>query len=295
MLDSIRRKIPSAGTAATTMAAALRGFAQQAGQAGTATSFYKKGDVRIRYEEIGSGFPLLVIPGGGLNSRIGNWTTSVFNAMEAFKGDFRCITMDQRNANGGESTGPVPVDDPWNAFADDQLGLMDHLGIREFFYMGYCIGGCFAGKLLERAPQRVVAAVFCQTVGHRPENPTVMYRHSKDNWVPEFLQLRPDVTLDTIEKYLHNLYAVRPDFLYSVSRDFIKNCRTPILVLPDDVPGHPLQTSIDVASLAPNAEITVFPWREPLDLKERTINRVRSFLKAHVPNSALRRFAPAAQ
>ena len=158
-----------------------------------------------------------------------------------------------------KSTGPVQVDKPWDAFADDQLGLMDHLGIREFFYMGYCIGGCFAGKLMQRAPDRVVAAVFCQSVGHRPENPTVMYRHSKDNWVPDFIKRRPDVSADTIEKYLHNLYAVPPDFLYSVSRDFIRNCRTPMLVLPDDVPGHPLQTSIDVASLAPNAEITVYP------------------------------------
>jgi len=42
-----------------------------------------------------------------------------------------CITMDQRNANGGESTGPIPARDPWGAFADDQLGLMDHLGIRK--------------------------------------------------------------------------------------------------------------------------------------------------------------------
>src|SRR5256885_10080092 len=49
---------------------------------------------------------------------------------------------------------------------------------------------------------------------------------------------RPDVSIETIEKYLHNLYAVQPDFLYSVSRDFIRNCRTPMLVLPDDVPGH---------------------------------------------------------
>jgi pimeloyl-ACP methyl ester carboxylesterase len=86
--------------------------------------FYQKGDVRMRYEETGSGFPLLVTPGGGLNSRVSNWPTAVFNAMEAFKNDFRCITMDQRNANGGESTGPVPVDNPWDAFADDQLGLM---------------------------------------------------------------------------------------------------------------------------------------------------------------------------
>ena len=144
--------------------------------------FFQKGDVRIRYEEAGSGFPLLVTPGGGLNSRVSNWPTAVINAMEEFKNDFRCITMDQRNANGGESSGPVQVDNPWDAFADDQLGLMDHLGIREFFYMGYCIGGCFAGKLLQRAPNRVVVAVFCQSVGHRPENPTVM--HGDDREIP---------------------------------------------------------------------------------------------------------------
>ncbi len=213
--------------------------------------FYDKGDVRIRYEEAGSGFPLLVTPGGGLNSRVSNWPTAVINAMEAF--------------------------------ADDQPGLMDHLGIHAFFYMGYCIGGCFAGKLMQRAPDRVVAAVFCQSVGHRPDNPTVMYRHSKDHWVPDFMKRRPDVSMDTIEHYLHNLYAVQPDFLYSVSRDVIRNCRTPVLVLPDDVPGHPLQTSIEVASLAPNAEITVYPWKEPEELKQRTIDRVRRFLKAHVP------------
>ena len=93
--------------------------------------FYQRGDVRIRYEEIGSGFPLLVTPGGGLNSRVSNWQTAVFNAMEEFKHDFRCITMDQRNANGGESTGPVPVENAWDALADDHLGLMDRLGIRD--------------------------------------------------------------------------------------------------------------------------------------------------------------------
>ena len=65
--------------------------------------FYQKGDVRIRYQETGSGFPLLVTPGGGLNSRVSNWPTAVFNGMEAFKSDFRCITMDQRNANGARA------------------------------------------------------------------------------------------------------------------------------------------------------------------------------------------------
>lgn len=243
--------------------------------------FYEKGDVRICYEEVGSGFPLLVTPGGGLNSRMSNWPSAVINAMDEFKDDFRCITMDQRNANGGESTGPLAVDDPWGGFADDQLGLMDHLGIREFAFMGYCIGGCFAGKLIERAPERIVAAVFCQTVGHLPEDPDVMYRSGQEIWAPELLPQRPDLDQDTIDTYLHNLYRVNPDFLYSVSRDFMRDCQTPILVLPDDIPAHPLQTSIDVASLAPNAEITVFPWKSPPELKERTIDRVRKFTQTH--------------
>jgi pimeloyl-ACP methyl ester carboxylesterase len=245
--------------------------------------FYERGNVRIRYEEAGSGFPLLVTPGGGLNSRVAMWPTAAINAMEDLKGDFRCITMDQRNANGGESTGPVPTENAWDAYADDQLGLMDHLGIDQFFYMGYCIGGCFAGKLLQRAPNRVVAAVFHQSVGHRAEDPGVMIRHSTDNWLPDFKKRRPEVSQGDIDKFFHSLWEAQPDFLYSVSRDFIAKCQTPILVLPDDTPSHPLQTSIDVASLAPNSDITVFPWREPEELRQRMIGKVRNFLKTHTP------------
>ena len=156
--------------------------------------FYERGDVRIRYEETGGGYPLLVIPGGGLNSRVSNWPNAVFNSMEIFKDEFRCITMDQRNANGGESTGPIPASDPWGAFADDQLGLMDHLGIKQFLFMGYCIGGCFALKLMERAPQRVVGGVLVQTVGHHPDHPDYMYNSGRDVWAPELAPGGPTST-----------------------------------------------------------------------------------------------------
>ena len=250
--------------------------------------FYAKGDVRIRYEEAGSGFPLLVTPGGGLNSRVSNWPTAVYNFFDAFKDEFHVITMDQRNANGGESTGPIPVDDPWGAFADDQLGLMDHLGVHEFFFLGCCIGGPFVLKMIERAPDRLVAGVLCQPVGHRPENPDVMYNSGRDVWAPELLAHRPDLSMATIEAYLHNLYRVQPDFVYSVSRDFVRTCQTPILVMPDDTPAHPYQTSMDVAALAPKAEVTVYPWREPQDLLAQTVQHVRDFLRAHQPVTAAR-------
>ena len=250
--------------------------------------FFQKGDVRIRYEEAGSGFPLLVTPGGGLNSCMAKWPTAVFSAPEEFKSDFRCITMDQRNANDGESIGPIPVDDPWGAFADDQLGLMDHLGIQKFFFMGYCIGGPFAMKLMQRAPDRVVAAVLCQPVGHRSENPDVMYKSGKDTWAPALLPQRADLNMAQVDTYLHNLYRVQPDFVYSVSRDFARSCQTPMLVMPDDTPAHSYQVAVDIASLAPNAEVTVYPWKEPPELKARTISRVRTFLKAHQPATAMR-------
>ncbi|MEA2878054.1 MAG: hypothetical protein QOF14_3250 [Hyphomicrobiales bacterium] len=286
MIDSSRRTVLATGAAAAAASVAPQVFAQAqpAGAVvglptGAKVGFYEKGGVRIRYAEIGSGFPLLATPGGGLNSAMAVWARAVINIPEEFRGDFRVITMDQRNASGGESTGPVPVDDPWGAFATDQLGVMDHLGIDKFLFFGNCIGGPFAMKLMERAPQRVVAAVLSQPVGHHSQHPDYMYNAGTTVWAKEMRERRPDVTMETIEKYLHNLYRVRPEFVYSVSREFAKSCQTPMLVLPDDVPAHPMQTSIEIASLCPNAEITVYPWKEPADLKARTINRARTFLK----------------
>lgn len=279
VIDRGRRDVLATGAAATAVAAVGPALAQSPAPGAAAGSFYERNGVRIHYQDVGSGFPLLAIPGGGLNSRIAGWPNGVINVPEAFKADFRIITMDLRNANNSGSTGPLQVEDPWGAFADDQLGVMDHLGIRQFLYFGNCIGGPFGLKLMERAPGRVVGAVLSQPVGHRPENPDVLYNSGRDNWAPEFRKQRPDVSAETVERFLHNLYRARPDFVYSVSRDFVRTCQTPILVLPDDISAHPYQVSVDIASLAPNAEVNVYPWVTPPELKARTINRVRNFLK----------------
>jgi pimeloyl-ACP methyl ester carboxylesterase len=147
--------------------------------------FYEKGDVRIHYEEAGSGFPLLVIPGGGLNSTVAGLATHPFNPFDEFKGEFRVIAADLRNAKGGQSSGPLEVDRPWDAYTDDHIGLMDHLGICEFMVLGFCIGGPFIWNLLKRAGDRVVAAVPAQPSGYRPEMPDLSYNNNmKDQYVP---------------------------------------------------------------------------------------------------------------
>jgi pimeloyl-ACP methyl ester carboxylesterase len=282
MIDQNRRNILATGAAATAVAAASQVFAQGQGE-----RFYEKGPVRIRFEEAGSGFPLLLIPGGGLNSTIAGLKRGVpFNAIEEFKGEYRCITADLRNADGGQSTGPLEIDRPWDSFADDQLGVMDHLGIGKFMVMGFCIGGPLIWNLLKRAPDRIVAAVLAQPSGSRPENRDYFYQNNMKTWAPEFIKRHPDVTMDTVDKFLTRMYRTNPDFVFTVSRDFVRNCQTPVLILPDDIPAHPYATAMEAAMLAPKAEVSMFPWKEPKERIPLAVRQIRSFLRAHKPAQA---------
>jgi len=251
--------------------------------------FYEKGDVRICYEEAGSGFPLLLIAGGGLNSNISYFTGHApFNPIEEFKGEYRCIAADLRNANGGQSSGPLEFDRPWDSYADDQLGLMDHLGIDKFMVMGFCIGGPFIWNLLKRAPKRIVAGVLAQPSGSRPEMRDLFYNNNMTKWGPGLYERRSDITMATVDKFLTKMYRTNPDFVFTVTRDFVRACQTPVLVLPDDVPSHPYAVAMESVMLAPNSEVSLYPWQEPKERIPVVVRQVRSFMRAHRPVAAAR-------
>jgi pimeloyl-ACP methyl ester carboxylesterase len=258
--------------------------------------FYEKDDLRIHYGEAGSGFPLLVIPGGGLNSTVAGLATHPFNPFDEFKGEFRVIAADLRNAKGGQSSGPLEVDRPWDAYTDDHIGLMDHLGIREFMVLGFCIGGPFIWNLLKRAGDRVAAAVPAQPSGYRPEMPGLSYNNNMKGWGPELCARRPDITMAMVDTFLTNMYGgARADFVYTVTRDFVRNCQTPILVLPDDVPGHPYAVAMETVHLAPNAQVSLYPWKDTPDKLPLAVRHIRTFLRAHRPVAAAQSMAAAAQ
>src|ERR1019366_8559798 len=224
IMGSTRRTILAAGAAAAATAVVPRVFAQRTGKGGAGMPFYEKGAVRIHYEEAGSGFPLLLIAGGGLNSTISGFTSgSPFNPMEEFKGEYHCITSDLRNAKGGQSSGPLEIERPWDAFTDDHLGLMDHLGIDKFMVLGFCIGGPMIWNLLRRAPGRIVAAVLAQPSGSRPEMRDLFYENNMKGWGPELIARRPDITMETVDKFLTRMYRTNPDFVFTVTRDFVRN------------------------------------------------------------------------
>ena len=239
------------------------------------------GPVKVKYEEAGAGPPLLVIPGGGLNATIAGLRGHVFNPLKEFSDCYRCIALDLRNADGGDSEGPLEVDRPWDAYADDQIRLMDHLGIDKFLVMGFCIGGPFIWNLLRRAPDRVLAAVLVHPSGYRSDRPDIFYQNNIASWGPQLCERRADVTMDEVSAFISKMYRANPDFVFTVTRDFVRSCETPVLILPDDIPAHPFAVAMESALLAPNSQVSIYPWKENEQKVQIALRHIRMFLTAN--------------
>jgi len=283
-MDPIRRAILAAGAAAAALGASLRGLAQQTAQRKGSMAAFERGPVHIQFEETGTGFPLLIIPGGGLNSTIAALDNHPFDPRAEFADEYRCITADLRNAIQGQSSGPLETERPWDSYTDDHIALMDHLGIDQFMVLGFCIGGPFIWNLLERAPDRVVAAVIAQPSGYDAENPRIFYDNNIGNWGPALVERRPEITIEMVDQFLTKMYLTDADFVFTVSRDFVRNCHTPVLILPDDIPVHPYDVAMESAMLAPNAELSMFPWKQPPERIPLAVRQIRSFMRAHRPS-----------
>jgi len=263
----------------------LSGYALGKGE--TPMPFYEHGSTRIYYEEAGSGFPLLVIPGGGLNGTIDGLDAShPFNPLREFSDEYRVITLDQRNANGGQSSGPLETERPWDSYTDDHLGLMDHLGIDQFLLLGFCIGGPMNWNILQREGDRIVAAVMTQPSGHRTSMPDQFFERNITGWAPGLCEAREDVSMAECEAFLASMYRTNPDFVFTVSRDFVRQCQTPVLVLPDDIDPHPYEVAMESAMLAPNAQVSMYPWKEPPERIPLAVRHIRTFLRAHCPQGS---------
>jgi hypothetical protein len=113
--------------------------------------------------------------------------------------------------------------------------------------------------------------------------PDLFFNNNVTNWGPALCARRPDITMAMVESFLNKMYRSNADFVFTVTRDFVRACKTPILVLPDDVPAHPYAVAMESALLAPNAEVSLYPWQEPKNRIPLAVRHVRTFLRAHQP------------
>ena len=156
----------------------------------------------------------------------------------------------------------------------------------EFMVMGFCIGGPFIWNLLKRAPDRIVAPVLAPPRRFPPHIPPPFFPNNIKGWGPPLCTRRPDITMAMVDKFLNKMYRSNADFVFTVTRDFVRACQTPVLILPDDVPAHPYAVAMESVLLAPKSEVSLFPWKEPKDRIPLAVRQVRSFLRAHQPVTA---------
>ena len=89
--------------------------------------------------------------------------------------------------------------------------------------------------------------------------------------------------MEQVSAFLAKMYRANADFVFTVTRDFVRNCQTPILVLPDDVPPHPYKVAMEVAMLAPNSQVSLYPWKDTPDKVPLAVRHIRMFLESNRP------------
>jgi pimeloyl-ACP methyl ester carboxylesterase len=249
----------------------------------------KRPEAEIYYEVHGKGFPLLIFAPGGLRSQLAFWRHSPADPSkpapwlnpEKDLGDlFTVVAMDQRNA--GRSTATVKPTDGWQTFAEDHLALMDHLGHARFHTMGGCIGASYCLKLAEMAPERVTACVLQNPIGLHDNQKT--WDDGIETFIKHVRGRDPSIAEATIRAFGKNMFG-STDFVFSVSRDFVKRCKTPLLLQHGNDGPHPRATSDEIEALAPKGIELQRDWKGPEFLAE-SIKRVRAFLQANTPRDA---------
>ena len=241
-------------------------------------------DGEIYYEVHGSGYPLMIFAPAGLRSELAFWRHSPSNPsapavwmdpMAVLSSKFRVIAMDQRNA--GRSRTGIDASDDWHTYAGDHLALADHLGLDRFHVMGGCIGASFCLTLCELAPNRISAAVLQNPVGHADNRD--VFRNVVQTWAKGIREERPEIHERVFSRFGDNMFG--GDFVFSVSREFVRQCKIPTLVMPGDDAPHPTVIGEEIAELAPNKEV-LRQWKGP-DRLQTAIDRVTQFLERHTP------------
>ena len=115
--------------------------------------------VQINYEVSGNASGPWLTFSNSLATNLGMWREQE----AAFSNDFRILRYDKRgHGKSAPVEGPYSFDD----LIGDVVGLWDHLGIGESYFVGLSIGGMTAQGLALRHGDRVRATVMANTTAH---------------------------------------------------------------------------------------------------------------------------------
>jgi pimeloyl-ACP methyl ester carboxylesterase len=109
--------------------------------------------------------------------------------------------------------------------------LGDHLRRGEFqaTVIGCCIGCSFIFQLVEQAPERILAGVLMQPIGHDETNDGVFGPEMWRPWGQNLMAQGAHFDSEMLDSFGNAMFD--PDFVFSVSRDFLRSAQTPLLLL----------------------------------------------------------------
>ena len=110
-------------------------------------------EIEMGFDDVGAGLPIVFVHAFPLNRTM--WAPQVSALVERC----RCIAVDLRGF--GESTGRGP----WSVgqYADDIVGVLDHLRVDKAVVVGCSLGGYVAFAIWRRHADRVRALVLADT------------------------------------------------------------------------------------------------------------------------------------
>mmetsp|Transcript_26610 Transcript_26610/g.73212 ORF Transcript_26610/g.73212 Transcript_26610/m.73212 type:complete len:274 (+) Transcript_26610:348-1169(+) len=242
---------------------------------------------RIFYETKGPshGIPVLLLAPGGMRSSLHKWDMSPYNPWirlasrsksnnddDNVAKQFRLIAVDQRFA--GRSSAAVQRGDGWHAFLEDQLALLNHLGVHRCHLVGSCIGPSYALQLLTRAPERFGRCVMLQPIGlaeHTTEPGPKwegLNASAAWDWVGSWADERIESTSRwcsedraVLTELYGAMFAPPRDFVFSVTRREAAAVEHPLLVFMGNDIYHPSDTARQIARIVKRAEL-VEVWRD---------------------------------
>ncbi len=126
--------------------------------------YFDADGVRLFYRVEGSGTPVVLIHGYGVNADL-NWRLP--GVVRALRKRYQVIVFDVRGH--GRSDKPHDPAQYGSETARDACRLLDHLGIEKAHVVGYSMGGFITIKLIAMFPDRLLSAVPCGAGWEKPE------------------------------------------------------------------------------------------------------------------------------
>ena len=240
--------------------------------------------ITLAYNDQGTGLPIVFLHAFPLNRTM--WAEQV----KALSSQFRAITIDLRGH--GESDAPL-----WHytldQAADDVIGLLDHLSIRQAVFVGLSMGGYVLFALYRKYADRVQGLVLADTTAQadtaegkeaRFQMAQIAYKNGPsaiaDIMLPKLLspatiQTRPELVRRVrtmiegtqVSGIAGDLMAMaeRPDSIALLNQI---TCPTQIVVGEQDLATPPSDAKL-MADRIPDARLTIIPGAAHLSNMEQ--------------------------